>query len=138
MQNKMIYLTAIMFLICIVFSGCSGNRGYTSSRLIVDVKGMDHFDAEVIDSSGKVAVVFYTTVNPTCTKISPILDELAEELEGNLKVVTVNCRRNNDLLLKYEIDAVPRFVFFEDGEVVEGPVMIDDADELRGLFAEHV
>lgn len=118
------------------FSGCSAS-GYSSSPLIKEIKNADNFQAEVMDCPDTVAVMFYTVACPTCRKIKPLIADLAEKWQDEIKIVTVNCRTNTDLVMDYEIQAVPRFIFFKGGKQLSEPLRVNNEDELFALFEKQ-
>ena len=73
------------------------------------------FEEEVLDYDGLALVDFYTDTCTPCKKMVPILEELAGELSGKIKIMKVNAGENLDLAKKYEIRAVPTYVLFKNG-----------------------
>ncbi len=127
---------SVIIISSLFIAGCSAS-GYCPSRLVKEIKNSEHFSEEVYACPGTVAVMFYTVACPTCRKIKPLITDLAEKWRDEIKIVTVNCRTNPDLIMEYEIHAVPRFVFFEDGEQLTQALRVRDKDELFALFEKH-
>lgn len=73
------------------------------------------FEEEVLNNKGTVLVDFYTVSCPPCQMMSPIIDQLAEELSSVVKIVKVNASENHLLAEKYKINSVPTFLLIEDG-----------------------
>ena len=67
----------------------------------------EDFQAEVLDSELPVLVDFWATWCPPCRQMAPIVDQLAAELEGKLKVVSVDVDQNPLLQAQYGISAIP-------------------------------
>lgn len=63
--------------------------------------------------------------------LSPILNEIANELGDKIKVGKLNVDENNDLALEYEVMSIPTLVMFENGKVVDRLVGLRDKDEIR-------
>ena len=84
-----------------------------------------NFEAEVLQSDIPVFVDFYADWCGPCKMMSPVIDKLAEEYEGRIKVGKVNVDENGDLAVKYGIMSIPNMVFFKNGEPVDrvvGPI----------------
>ena len=77
------------------------------------------FEQEVKNCSSPVLVDFWAPWCGPCRKISPIIDELAEEYKGKLKVVKVNTDENVRTAQEYSISGIPSILVFKDGEAVE-------------------
>ena len=76
-----------------------------------------NFDSEVIESKLPVLVAFLTTWSRPCAVILPVLDEIASECAGKLKVARVNADTNLDLSLWYDVESVPTVLYFVAGNV---------------------
>ena len=78
-----------------------------------------NFEEEVINSSIPVLVDFWAEWCGPCKMIAPILDELAEEYEGRVKIAKVDVDSNNKTAGRYNILSIPALLFFKNGEVVD-------------------
>ena len=76
-----------------------------------------NFDAEVLESKQPVLAAFLTLWSRPCAILSPVLDEIAAENSGKLKVVRVNADANPDLSLGYDVRSVPTILYFIAGNV---------------------
>ncbi len=74
------------------------------------------FKAEVLKSEQPVLVVFGTPWSRPCQVLDPILQELARDWAGKVKVVKVNADDSLDLSLWHEIQSVPTLIYFVDGK----------------------
>jgi len=84
------------------------------------IEGTDtNFDQEVLKSNIPVLVDFWAPWCGPCRMVSPLVDELAEELTGKLKVVKVNTDENQAVAYKYGIRSIPTIGIFKNGQVVE-------------------
>src|SRR4051812_22630929 len=77
----------------------------------------DTFTAEVLESDRPVLVDFWAAWCPPCRLMNPILDELAAE-RGDIKVVSVDADREQDLAARYGVLGLPTFVVFDNGAPV--------------------
>ena len=75
------------------------------------------FQAEVLKSKQPVLVVFGAPWSRPCQVLDPILQELALDLDGNVKVVKVNADDSLDLSLCYDIQSVPTLLCFVEGKL---------------------
>ena len=90
----------------------------------------DSFEEEVIKSEKKVIVDFYADWCGPCKMMSPIIDEIAEELGEKAKVGKVNSDENMGLLEKYGIMSIPTIIIFENGEVSNTFVGVTDKQKI--------
>ncbi len=79
----------------------------------------NNFDNEVTNSSSPVLVDFWAEWCGPCKMIAPILDEIAKEKSGALKVAKVNVDHNQSLSARYNIRAIPTLLLFKNGQVQE-------------------
>ncbi len=76
-----------------------------------------NFDQEVTKSTEPVLVDFWAEWCGPCKMIAPILDEIAKEKAGAVKVAKVNVDQNQSLSARYNIRAIPTLLFFKGGEL---------------------
>jgi thioredoxin 1 len=79
----------------------------------------DTFEAEVLQSDMPVVVDFWATWCGPCKMIAPILEELANEMNGHVKITKLDVDSNNKTAGKYNIMSIPSLLFFKNGEVVD-------------------
>jgi len=92
------------------------------------------FSAEVLTSSTPVLVDFWAEWCGPCKMIGPILDELAEEYDGRVKVVKINIDEQQGLAAQYGIRAIPTLLMFSKGEVSEQIVGLKSKRDLKNSF----
>lgn len=79
----------------------------------------DNFQEEVVDSATPVLVDFWAPWCGYCTKLSPVLEELATELGAKVKIVKVNVDENRSLAQSYGVMSLPTMILFKGGEQTE-------------------
>jgi thioredoxin 1 len=77
-----------------------------------------NFDSEVLKSDLPVMIDFWAVWCGPCKVLSPIVEEIAKEYEGKLKVGKVNVDENNALAAKYGVMSIPTLKFFKKGKLV--------------------
>lgn len=76
-----------------------------------------NFDREVTQNDKPVIVDFWAEWCGPCKMITPLLDEIAREKAGSVKVAKVNVDENQSLSIKYNIRAIPALLFFKNGQL---------------------
>jgi thioredoxin 1 len=74
------------------------------------------FEQEVIKSETPVIVDFWAEWCGPCHAVAPVLDRIAAEREGKLKIVKVNIDEEQGLAIKYGVQSIPNMILFEGGE----------------------
>ena len=81
---------------------------------IIDSKG---FEEKVIKGEGPIMVDFFATWCGPCKMLAPVLEELAEELEGKATIYKVDVDESPEVAAQYNVMSVPTVMVFEHGEV---------------------
>jgi thioredoxin 1 len=88
------------------------------------------FESEVLKSATPVLVDFWAPWCGPCKSIAPVLDELATEFAGKLRIVKVNVDENPQTPTKYGVRGIPNLIIFKGGQVVEQIVGAVPKDQL--------
>ncbi len=87
-----------------------------SSELIKHISDAS-FDADVIQSPTPVLVDYWAEWCGPCKMIAPILDELAKDYDGRLRVTKMNVDENREVPAKFGIRGIPTLMLFKDGQL---------------------
>lgn len=93
-----------------------------------------NFEEEVLQAEGKVLVDFYADWCGPCRMMSPVIDDIAKELDGKVKVGKVNVDNNQELAIKYDVMSIPTIMVFEKGNPVKTFVGITDKQEIMEVL----
>jgi thioredoxin 1 len=88
-----------------------------ASPLIVTLT-QENFETEVLKSSKPVLVDFWAEWCGPCKMIAPLLDELAAEYDGKVKIGKINTDEQQQLASEYGVSSIPTLLFFKNGQIV--------------------
>ena len=90
----------------------------------------DTFRKDVIESDKPVVVDFWAEWCGPCKKLSPILEEVAEELDGEVTIAKVNVDEERNLGAMFQIMSIPNVLIFNHGEKVDEFVGLRSKDDI--------
>ncbi|MBQ6894980.1 MAG: thioredoxin [Clostridia bacterium] len=93
-----------------------------------------NFESEVLNYEGKVLVDFWASWCGPCKMIAPVIEEIANEFEGRVKVGKVNVDDEAELSIKYQVMSIPTILIFENGEITNKAIGYRSKEELIELL----
>jgi len=90
----------------------------------------DNFQSEVLESAKPVLVDFWADWCGPCHMIAPVIEELAAEFEGNVKVGRLDVENNPRISMQYGIRSIPTLLLFKDGQVVDRVIGVASKKEI--------
>lgn len=108
-----------------------------ASNLIVNLTAAN-WDTEVTKATVPVLVDFWAEWCGPCKMIAPLLDELAGELAGKIKIAKVNVEDGQDLAAKFQIHSIPTLLVFKAGVVQEQMVGAPRKADLKAKLSAYI
>lgn len=97
-----------------------------------------NFENDVLKSSVPCLVDFWAVWCGPCRALAPIIDELAAENQGKIKVLKVNTDENPNTPAQYGVRGIPTLIFFKDGRVMDQHVGMTTKANLQGIVNKLV
>ena len=94
----------------------------------------DNFESEVLKSDKPCLVDFFATWCGPCETMGPVIEEIANEYDGKVKVGKLDIDENPNMVSKYQIMSVPTMIVFKNGEPVKTFVGLTEKEDIVKEF----
>lgn len=95
------------------------------------------FDQEVVKHEGLTVVDFWATWCGPCRMVAPILDQLATEYSGKVRVAKVDVDANAQTATQFNVRSIPTLLFFKNGKLVDQIVGAQPKAQIESKFKQH-
>jgi thioredoxin 1 len=96
-----------------------------------------NFEQEVEKNDGLTVVDFWATWCGPCRMIAPILDQLAKEYEGKVKITKLDVDQNIRTASRFNVRSIPMLLFFKGGKVVDQIIGAVPKTQIESKFQQH-
>jgi len=125
-------LTVILTALLLSMSSCNNS----SENGDIITLTTENFSSEI--AQGVVMVDFWATWCMPCKAMAPVIDEIAGQTKGKVKVGKLDIDKNGPIANQYGIQAIPTILIFKDGLLVETLVGIQSKAALVNALSKHV
>lgn len=141
-QKKVMYkvvISLVIMVLAITAISCNNSpkeapkQEAQSPISIVD--NMSSFN-EIINGDTPVLVDFYADWCAPCRMMSPILQQVAREMEGKVKVIKIDVDKNGEAAQKYGVRSIPTLILFQKGAMKWQGVGVMQADQLKSIIQQ--
>ena len=98
----------------------------------------ENYETEVLKSDKLVLIDFYADWCGPCKMMSPIIDEIAEEVGDKIKVGKINVDENQELAMEYEVMSIPTIIILQNGEVKNSFVGVRENKEIISCLEKMI
>lgn len=96
------------------------------------------FDSTIANPQTPVLVDFWAEWCGPCKAIAPVLDEIAEELDGQVQICKLDVDTNQEIATRFNVRAIPTLIIFKNGESVEEIVGMANKADLIAKIKSHL
>jgi thioredoxin 1 len=110
-----------------------GRKNMSQAMAVTDAS----FETEVEKHDGLVVVDFWATWCGPCRMIAPVLDQLAKDFDGKVKIAKVDVDANQQSAMRFNVRSIPMLLFFKGGKVVDQIVGAQPKTNIEAKFKQH-
>jgi thioredoxin 1 len=107
-----------------------------SDKIVVLTGG--NFEQEVINSALPVIVDFWASWCGPCRAVAPVMEELAAEFDGIIKVGKLNVDEQGELSSRFRIMSIPTIILFKNGQIAEKIIGARPKEEFSRIIAKNI
>ncbi len=96
------------------------------------------FQQDVLQSNEPVLVDFWASWCQPCRMVAPVVEEIASENAGKIKVLKLDVDENQNTAMQYNVSSIPTLILFKDGQPVERIVGFNPKDRLMSKLSPHL
>ena len=93
-----------------------------------------NFEEEVLKSDKTVLIDFWASWCGPCKMMSPVVDEIAEEMNDTVKVCKINIDEEQNLAVEYNVMSIPTFVVIKGGKEIGRTIGVQDKEEIKKML----
>ena len=79
----------------------------------------DNWEQEVLKSDTPVLVDFWAAWCGPCRMVAPVLDQIANEMDGKVRVAKLDVDSNQKIAYQFQVSSIPTFILFKDGQMAD-------------------